>query len=157
VVLLLSALTSVTQTMPAAEREILDNRELVASFGQLIEELQSSVKLPAPRTQSHILPLLAPDTIGFAAIPNYGDAAQQALQIFRQQLKNDAVLRDWWGKGDLASAGPKIEDWVERFSQLNQYLGDEIVVSASTNGKEPTFLVASEVRRPGLKKFLADL
>jgi len=145
------------QSAATVQRELLSNRELLSSFGRVAQKLQSDIKLPEPRTQSHLLPLLPKNTLFFAAIPNYGNAAQQALDIFRQELKSDAALQNWWGKGEMATNGPKIEDAVERFYLLHQYLGDEIILSVSMEGNEPKFLAVAEVRKPGLDKFLGDL
>lgn len=132
---------------------------LLPEFGQLFLKLENNVQYPAPRAESRLLPLLPESTIFFAAFPNYGDAAHQALQIFRQELQESSVLRDWWSHGDMATAGPKIEDSLEKLHQLHQYLGEEIVVSGSISmeGKEPDFLAFAEIRKPGLKKYLEQM
>jgi hypothetical protein len=51
--------------------------------------------------------------------------------VFREELKENAKLRAWWEKGDMAKEGPKIEDALEKIYELSQYLGDEIVVGAA--------------------------
>ncbi len=140
---------------PLAE-DLKKHPELVAEFGRLYEKLQKDIQFPAPRSESRLLPLLPASTMSYAAFPNYGDATQQALKIFRQELQESAVLREWWQRGDLATAGPKIEDSLDQFVQFQQFLGDEIVVSVSFEGQEPKLLVVSELRKPGLKKFLQD-
>ena len=117
------------QATEEMQRELLSNKQLLSSFGHVTQKIQAGVKLPEPRQQSHLLPLLPKNTLFFAAIPNYGTAAQQALEIFRQELKTDAALRDWWSKGEMAANGPKIEDAIEKFYQLHQFLGDEIILS----------------------------
>ncbi len=127
---------------------------LPAELARLFEKLLQTVQFPAPRTESRLLPLLPPSTISYMAIPNYGDAAADALRIFHQELQQSSVLRDWWGHGQLAESGPKLEEGLDQISHLHQYLGDEIVISASMDGKEPAFLLVSEVRKPGLKQFL---
>jgi len=130
---------------------------LLPEFSRLIEKLQHDIQYPAARGESRLLPLLPASTISYAAFPNYGDVTEQALKIFRQELQDSAVLRDWWGHGDLATSGPKIEDALEKFYQFQQYLGDEIVVSGAMESPEPRFLVVAEIRKPGLKKFLDQL
>jgi type IV pilus assembly protein PilA len=129
---------------------------LLDEFGRLYQKLQQSVQFPPPRSESSILPLLPPSTISYAAFPNYGDVTQQALKIFRQELQDSAVLRDWWQQGDMALTGPKIEDSLEELIQFQQYLGEEIVVSGSLEGQDPKLLVVAEIRKPGLKKFLQE-
>jgi hypothetical protein len=130
--------------------------ELLAEFGRLYEKLQKEIQFPAPRTESRLLPLLPASTMSYAAFPNYGDVTQQALKIFRQELQESAVLRDWWQHGDLATAGPKMEDSLEQLIQFQQFLGDEIVLSGSFEGQDPKLLIVAELRKPGLKKFLQE-
>jgi type IV pilus assembly protein PilA len=130
---------------------------LLDELGRLVEKLQQNVQYPAPREASPLLPLLPPSTIFYAAFPNYGDVTHQTLTIFRQELQESAVLRDWWGHGKLVESGPKLLDSLEKISQLNEYLGDEIAVSGAMEGQEPRLLVVAEVRKPGLKKFLQEL
>lgn len=130
---------------------------LWAEFGRLFERLQKDVQTPEPRSQSRLLSLLPEATMSYGAFPNYGDAAHQALKVFRQELQESAVLRDWWQHGEVASAGAKVEDSLEKFYQLSQYLGEEIVVSGTMEGKEPKLLMVAEVRKPGLKKFLQQM
>lgn len=146
---------------PATAQGLTAYPGLLPEFGQLLGKLQKNVQYPAPRKESRLLPLLPESTIFFGALPNYGDAAHQALQVFRQELQESSVLRDWWSHGDMATAGPKLEDSIEKFSQLHQYLGEEIVVSGSaagsTESKDPDFLAFAEIRKPGLKKFLEEM
>ena len=117
--------------------------------------MRDHVESPAPRNQSRLLPLLPESTLVYVAIPNYGEASHQALAVFQQEVKDNAQLRAWWQKGDMATEGPKIEENLEKFYQLSQFLGDEVVISAASSGKEdPKFLILAEVRKPGLKDFL---
>ncbi len=131
----------------------LDNKYpgLLAEWGRLFEKLQKNVKFPASREESQLLPLLPESTIAYGAIPNYGDTSHQALKVFQQELQESDVLRDWWQHGGMATAGPKLEDSVEKFYQVSQYLGDEVVVSAAMDGKEPRMLIVAEIKKPGLK------
>ncbi len=130
---------------------------LLAEFGQLFARLQHNVQFPAARGESRLLPLLPESTMSFAAFPNYGDAANQALKVFRQELQESTVLRQWWQHGEVATVGPKVEDSLEKFFQLSQYLGDEVAVSGTMEGREPNLLIVAEIRKPGLKKFLQQM
>ena len=129
---------------------------LLEEFGRLVEKLQSNVQFPPPRRESHLLPLLPESTMSYAAFPNYGDAANQVLKIFRQELQENPVLREWWQHGKVVTVGPKVEDSLEKFYELSQYLGEELVVSGATEGQHSSLLIAAEVRKPGLKKFLQE-
>ncbi len=130
---------------------------LLEEFGHLIEKIQHSVQFPAGRSESRLLPLLPEATMSYGAFPNYGDTASQALKVFQQELADNAVLRNWWQHGEPATVGPKVEDALEKFSQLSQYLGEEIAFSGAMEGREPKFLMVAEARKPGLKKFLQQM
>ncbi|MGB7281890.1 MAG: hypothetical protein WBE13_06480 [Candidatus Acidiferrum sp.] len=127
---------------------------LLDELGRLYAKLQQDVQFPAPRAESHLLPLLPASTMSYAAFPNYGDVLQQTLATFRQELQESTVLRDWWAHGELAAGGPKFEESLEKLSQFDQFLGEEIVVSGAMDGHEPKFLVVAGVKKPGLKQFL---
>jgi type IV pilus assembly protein PilA len=139
------------------EQELKKYPGLLEEFGRLAEKIRDSVIFPPARGESRLLPLLPESTIFYAAFPNYGDAANQTLTIFRQELQESAVLRDWWQHGAMATDGPKLEAALEKFYQVQQYLGDEIALSASMEGSEPSLLIVTEVRKPGLRKFLQQL
>jgi hypothetical protein len=145
---------------PAAPAWVQDMKNypgLNEELGKLFAKLQSEVQSPPMRAQSKLLPLLPNSTLFYAAFPNYGDAAHQALNVFRQELHESAALRDWWQHGDLAKNGPMIEQSLEKFSQLSQYLGDEIVLSGDAGSSDGKLLLIAEVRKPGLKQFLQEM
>ena len=131
---------------------------LLAEFGQLLKKVQAGIQLPAPRAQSSLLPLLPESTVFYAAFPNYGEPAHQALAIFHQEEKDNAALHAWWEHAQSSSDGPKPEDVIEKLYQLSRYLGDEVVVSGANPGsKNPNVLLLAEVRKSGLKDFLQQM
>lgn len=130
---------------------------LLEEAGALANKLYAGVRFPAPRSASRLLPLLPQSTTVYAAFPNYGETVHQSLNIFRQELQESSALRDWWQHGELAEAGPKVERGLETFYQLFGYLGDEIVLAASSHSKPPDLLMAAEIRQPGLKLFLQQM
>ncbi len=158
ILLLASACASQTKDTATPANPVAEQLEkypgLLPEFGILLDKMSRSVELPQPRSQSKLLPLLPFATTLYLATPNYGEAAHQALAVFRDELKQSAVLRDWWTQGDMAKSGPELQNFVETFTRVSQYLGDEIVFSAQTGGANHQFLVAAEIRKPGLKAFL---
>jgi hypothetical protein len=132
---------------------------LLPELGQLLGKLQHNIQLPEVRGQSHLMPMLPESTIFYAAFPNYGDAAHQALAILQQEVQQSPVLRAWW-QGESGANGAKVEDSLEKAYQLSQYLGDEIIVSGGDQiggpgaARDPGLLILAEVRKPGLKNFL---
>ena len=137
-------------------RELNKYPGLLPEFAKLIEKLRN-VEFPPARNQSSLLPLLPASTTYYAAFPNYGDAAHQALLIFRRELQVSPVLRDWWQQGEMATSGPQFEEFIEKFYALSQYLGEEVVLSGETGTATPSLVFAAEVRKPGLKDFLRQM
>jgi hypothetical protein len=147
-----TAPTSPEVTWPQALQK---DPALLAEFGRLLTRLKAEVQFPLPRGQSHLLPFLQESTVVYVAFPNYGDASHQALTIFQQELEQSPALRAWWQHGELAANGPKLEGALEQIYQLSLFLGDEIVVSAATEGRQgPSLLILADIRKPGLKDFL---
>lgn len=160
--LILLAYASFAQASPQAPAPAISPEDfkkfsgIFAEFGKVLQKTHDSVPPPLPRNHSRLLPLLPQTTIMYAAFPNYGESSHQFMAIFQQELKTNAELRNWWQSGDMATEGPKIQDGLERFYQLSQYLGDEVVISACNpvDKQTPAVLLLAEVEKPGLKEFL---
>src|SRR5215471_21623461 len=79
------AQTKPASKQPTAPTEKSDESgeamHVLAAMGKLNQKFLDQVKLPAPRTESRLLSLLPPSTIGFAAFANYGDVARQASEF----------------------------------------------------------------------------
>ena len=149
--------TTPSEPNAAITQELNKYPGLLPELGQLAEKLKNNVQLPAPRNQSDLLPLLPGSTTYYAALPNFGEAARQALAIFRDELKQSAVLRDWWQHSDVAKSGPQIEHAIEQFANISEYLGDEVVISGETASSSASLIVIAQVRKPGLKELLQNL
>jgi hypothetical protein len=130
---------------------------LLPELSQLFEKLKHNVQFPAERHQSDLLPLLPASTTFYAAFSNYGEPAHQALLTFRDELTRSAVLQNWWQQSDVAKTGPQIEDSIDKFYELSQYLGDEMVVAGEAEGSVPSVVFIAGVRKPGLKDFLLQM
>jgi hypothetical protein len=124
---------------------------------KLAMKIRDGVQFPKPRTESRLLALMPENTVGYAALPNYGGTLEQALAIFRQGVQESALLRDWWEHGESTKDGEKILDHIEKFKQFEDYLGDEVVLSAALEGKDTAVVFLAETKKPGLKKFLERL
>jgi hypothetical protein len=116
-------------------------------------KLQQELQFPALRSQSRLLPLLPDSTLAVGALPNYGTTLHQATLAFQREREENPTLREWW-KNDVGDDGPRIDDALDRLYQGSQYLGDEVVVSATSRGTTPVPLIFAEVKKPGLKAFL---
>ena len=129
---------------------------LLPEFGTLFQKLQNGVQFPPDRNQSRLLPRLSPVTSYYAAFPNYGEPAHQALTIFQQELQENAVLRSWWSDA-VGPAGPAIVGSIEKFYALSQFIGDEVVITGDSGAGERSFMLVAEIRKPGLKNFLEQM
>lgn len=129
---------------------------LMQEFQTLLAKLQTNVQAPPLRSESKLLPSLPGSTLYFAALPNYGPAVRQSLDVFHHELQQSAILRDWWQHGELAKNGPLMEQAIDKFSQLSEYLGDEIVVSGDAENSG-SLLILAQIQKPGLKEFLQQM
>jgi hypothetical protein len=130
---------------------------LLAEFAKLRNKL-NEIQLPGSRYQSNILPLLPPDTVLYVGVPNFGDALQQANQIFQQQLAQSEVLRQWWDKSNKVNQHPTPDELIQKIRTLSKYLGDEVVITmaAGSSAHEGGPVLLAEVRQSGLKDFLQN-
>jgi type IV pilus assembly protein PilA len=152
------------QEAPAAKQpdmawaqELARHPEWMSQFGESITKLLKDVKTPGPRSDSPLMEVLPTNTVLYAAFPNYGETVTQFLKNFRKEKEENPVLSKWWTSGEMAKNGPKIEKATEEFAELQQYLGQEIVLSGTFEGKEPKFLMVAEAKKPGLKTFLQQM
>jgi len=127
---------------------------LTEEFGKLFQRVMTEVKYPDGRKESKLLPVLPESTMTYVAVSNYGEPARQILKIFREELKESEPLRKWWGSGEVATAGPKVEAFLEKFVELEECLGNETVFAGTMEEREPKFFAVAETRKPGLKTFL---
>src|SRR5271163_694267 len=150
-----AAQPSATQSTTAPWTEDMNKYPgLLPELGRLVDKLQHNLQFPAARKESRLLPLMPETTISYAAFSNYGEVIRQTLKIFRQELQESELLRDWWEHGQMATSGPKLEDSLEKLAQLHDYLGDEIAVAGAMDGDRAKLLAVAEIRRPGFKQVL---
>jgi FecR protein/Putative zinc-finger len=129
---------------------------LLAEFVHLSNRL-AAVQLPGLRYQSNLLPILPADTVLYASIPNLGDAAQQANQLFQQELQESPVLRQWWQQVQAHKHGPDFQEVLNEVHALGGYLGNEIVFAVAVDRqRHGSPLVIAQVQKPGLKEFIAQ-
>jgi type IV pilus assembly protein PilA len=138
-------------------QDAMNNKELMTDVGTLTQKLKDGIQYPAPRNQSSLLIRIPESTDIYFALPNYGEPVHQALEIFRQELQESAAMREFLKKNHLDDTIPKIENGIQQFYEFSQILGDEIVITGGLRGKEPTFLIIAEVRKPGAREFLEKL
>lgn len=125
---------------------------LLKEFAALEKKLEA-VRLPDLRYSSRLLTLLPADTVLVVSIPNVGNAVAESRRLIEQQAAQSPALKEWFegatGKGDLSKA-------VELLSAASEYLGEEILIAASTDakGKMTAPVILAETKKPGFEEFL---
>ena len=137
--------------------DALKDPEFMKSVGHMSDRLSTEVQMPAPRTQSRILPHLSDSTMFYGGFPNYGPVLRQCLQIWQQEMHDSPAIKTFLEKNKLSEGEPKFEEVVQKLIDLSDYLGDEMVISGGLKGKEPSGFFIAEVRKPGLSAFLQHL
>ncbi|HTC93789.1 MAG TPA: FecR domain-containing protein [Terriglobales bacterium] len=126
--------------------------QLLVQFSSLQKKL-ANIPMPGLRYSSRLLRFVPQNAVLYASSPNYGDALKQADQLLHDQLQTSEVLRKWWEQVN-ANRHPSLEEMIEKFQTLSQYLGDEAVLSVVQQGDRCVPLIMAEVQRPGLREYL---
>jgi hypothetical protein len=138
-------------------QDLLKDKDLMAEVNKLGEKLKDGIQYPAARSQSRLLSRMPESTTFYVALPNYGETLHHALEIFQQELRESAPLRDFLRKNKLDTTEPKIERGIQQFYEFSQFLGDEVVIIGKMQGQEPVFFMVAEVKKPGLREFMEKL
>ncbi|HLW53647.1 MAG TPA: hypothetical protein VKW06_12470 [Candidatus Angelobacter sp.] len=146
--------TNATQPNPDWLQEALQDRELMTEVAQIAERLQKEVPYPAARNQSHILSHLPDSTAFYLAVPNYGETVHRAVEIVQQEIKNSARLLIFLRKNHLEDSEQALIDAAQRFYEVSQFLGDEVVIAGNLQGKEPSGVMIAEIKKPGIRAAL---
>ena len=130
--------------------------ELVGEFRLLHRQLEA---IPGPELRYHsdLLPYVPENTFVYAAIPNMGSSLGDAKRLFKERLQQSSVLREWWADRS-GKHNRELEDLIGRLEGFSSYLGNEVVIAVARSGNDaysaPVML--ADVRRPGLRDFLAQ-
>jgi FecR protein/Putative zinc-finger len=132
------------------------NREqylvLLGQFDVLRHRIEQ-IPMPQLRYTSDLLPRIPADTLLYISIPNLGDFLSEAEGILHDQLKQSAVLEQWWNAGHHVNTAD-LDTLVEKIHQMSQYLGDEVVIVGLKQTNGPGFAVVADVQKNGLADFL---
>ena len=118
---------------------------LLGDFAVMGKQLEQ-VPGPGLRYSSRLLDLTPAGTVLYAGIPNIGGMLGDAQQIFNDRLQQSAVLRDWWNSRPHPEQLTQVLDTVRGFSD---YLGNEVVITATGDGRAITACRWSWLRSPG--------
>ena len=145
------------QTIPVKD-EIAWSRK-AATYGDALANLStelSKVQQPGLRTSTRLLDLMPDDTVFYAALPNLTATLAESHRIMQERMQQNPALNEWWQK-ENAGKGPGIDRVMGTIREFGDYLGDEIAVSVSIDGKgEPSApLVLAQLKSSsGFRGFL---
>jgi len=127
---------------------------LVAQFATL-EHRIGAIPFPQPRYTSDLMARVPANTLLYVSVPNLGDFLTQANQIFHDQLNQSPQLQQWWGNGHARDTA-ELDAMVEKLHSVSQYLGDEIVIAAVKQERNPGFAILADVQKDGLGDYLRN-
>jgi ferric-dicitrate binding protein FerR (iron transport regulator) len=124
--------------------------ELLGEFAGIQKRLEA---MPGPslRYTPSLAKYLPADTVFYAAIPNLSATIGEAERLFEERVRESQVLREWWDEKNAQ----KLRLVLNQVKTAGEYLGDEVVIAASLEGKnlsEPFIL--AEAKKPGLRNHL---
>ena len=125
---------------------------LLDEFSRLRHRLEQ-IQPPAPRYQSRILALVPENTVLYLSVPNLGNRFAQGEQMFQDELNRSAVLRAWWSHVTTPQQDLMLQQAIGKIETASQYLGDEMVLVSSLEGKNGPVLLAP-IKNQGLADFL---
>jgi hypothetical protein len=122
----------------------------------LLKELQTFGKDFASRTEqaamrhtSSLIPLVPADTLVLASLPNAAESFKESYLLFRQRITENATLADWWRNTERPAPALKVDEMVNRISEVGAYIGSEVILAFPkelSNGQLP--LLLAEATRP---------
>ncbi len=127
--------------------------EYLALLGDLSVVTTKIAAIPGDglRYQSKLISYLPADTVAVAAIPNVGGAIGKADAIFQEKIAENGTLAAWWNQLPAAKR-ESFEKIMQQLSTASQYLGNEIVVYATSFQSSP--VIIAEETRSGLDTYL---
>lgn len=132
----------------AWSRDRDSHMSLLQAFSDVQKRLEQ-VHFAELRYASNLIGYVPENAAVYASIPNLSRPLGETLQVLRQRAMENPTLRQWWEQN-------KVEEILGRHRALQEYLGDEIVIWAAPGEKGFSApVVVSEVKRSGLKEFVA--
>lgn len=97
---------------------------LLAGFMQAESQL-SEVMNPAVRTEPKLVPYLPANTVGYVAVPNFGDAIPQMIDVLEQRANDNEAMKQWWD----SPRGESLRTMLDKLHSITPSLGDEVVLA----------------------------
>lgn len=115
----------------AWSRDLDTYLQMLEDADALKREIRETVPFPELRYSSRILDLVPEDTVFYSALPNLGTTVSETHRVVQEHLAKNPALADWWQTDAGNELEPMIGDLIDRFAEVGEYLGDEMVVSGT--------------------------
>ncbi|HET9216385.1 MAG TPA: FecR domain-containing protein [Terriglobia bacterium] len=114
------------------------------TFGQ---DLADRAERETMRYRSNLIGLVPADTLVVASLPNVSQPFKESYLLFRQRIRENAVLSDLWQQNERTD-GMNLDEIANRLAEVGDYLGSEVMfaIPKEATGRGP--LVLAEVRSP---------
>jgi hypothetical protein len=133
------------ERIPVAE-EIAWSRER-ERYVKLLESVRNQIdqqaSMPGNRYSTRLLDLMPEDINIYVAIPNISETLGNANRILRENVQNNAELRELWNADQDSGNKSELEGFINRISEFGQYLGQEIAI-----GAEHELIALAELKNP---------
>ncbi|MGH9943615.1 MAG: FecR domain-containing protein [Pyrinomonadaceae bacterium] len=125
--------------------------KLLTELTALSKDLNARVPRPGVRYSTRFLEMVPDNTVLYAALPNLAQTLSESHRIMRERISQNPALSEWWKEsrhGGGPKQGPEMDRVIEQVREFGEYLGEEIVVSASLNerGEPDNFLVLGDLK-----------
>lgn len=110
---------------------------LLAEFASLEKRITELASAP-PRTAATMLDALPRHTFAYLAVPNLGEAVEEAARLLDERAAHSAVFAEWWNLAETKRLREALGD----MTRVSPMLGEEIVfvIAAAQSGPVPVVL-----------------
>jgi hypothetical protein len=109
--------------------------KMLADLAAIRKEIDERVPRIGVRYSTRFLDMQPDGTVLYAALPNFATTLAESHRIMQERISQNAALKAWWEKSHGSKNGEAETDQIiNRIRQFGEYLGAEIVVSATMSG-----------------------
>ena len=129
--------------------------KMLAEVAAIRKEIDERAPRPSVRYSTRLLDLVPEGTVLYVALPNLSETLAESRRIMEERIQQNPALNEWWQKEKGSRRG--FDEVIDKVREVGQYVGDEIVVSATMNarGEPDTPVVLAELRDPnGLRSYV---
>ncbi len=128
--------------------------KLLAALSSVRKEIEK-IAIAGVRYNTELLDIVPPQTVFYAALPNFSSSLAQSYAILQKHLAKNPALQEWWNNDNSNNH----QQMIEKIIELGRYLGEEIIISTEIqkNGEPNSPLIISKTKDAvGLRALLSN-